>query len=71
MKLFFGILTAFFCAALVIQIRSRFVKRLVGVWGRTSLAAQWLGLQASTAGGRGSIPGLGTKIPHATQPINK
>ena len=31
----------------------------------TSLAAQWLGLRASTAGGAGSIPGWGTKIPHA------
>ena len=30
-----------------------------------SLAVQWLGLRASTAGGRGSIPGRGTKIPHA------
>ena len=31
----------------------------------TSLAVQWLGLCASTAGGAGSIPGWGTKIPHA------
>ena len=28
----------------------------------TSLAVQWLGLHASTAGGMGSIPGRGTKI---------
>ena len=34
-------------------------------WGN-SLAVQWLGLHASTAGGTGSIPGQGTKIPHAT-----
>ena len=27
---------------------------------------QWLGLCASSAGGMGSIPGWGTKIPHAT-----
>ena len=27
----------------------------------TSLAVQWLGLCASTAGGTGSIPGQGTK----------
>ena len=27
--------------------------------------AQWLGLSASTAGGTRSIPGWGTKIPHA------
>ena len=31
----------------------------------TSLAIQWLRLQASTAGGVGSIPGLGTKLLHA------
>ena len=29
----------------------------------TSLAVQWLRLHASNAGGMGSIPGLGTKIP--------
>ena len=33
---------------------------------------QWLGLHTSTGwgggGGAGSIPGWGTKIPHATQP---
>ena len=28
---------------------------------------QWLGLWASTAGGMGSNPGQGTKIPHALQ----
>ena len=32
-----------------------------------SLAVQWLGLCASTAGGVGSIPGQGTKIPHAAE----
>ena len=32
----------------------------------TSLAVQWLSLHASTAGGMGSIPGGGTKIPDAT-----
>ena len=30
-----------------------------------SLAVQWLGLHASTAGGMASIPGQGTMIPHA------
>ena len=30
-----------------------------------SLVIQWLGLHASTAGGIGSVPGWGTKIPHA------
>ena len=33
------------------------------VWG-TSLAVQWLRLQASTAGNMGSTPGRGTKILH-------
>ena len=31
-----------------------------------SLVVQWLKLQASNAEGTGSIPGQGTKIPHAT-----
>ena len=30
-----------------------------------SLAVQWLGLHTSTAEDTGSIPGQGTKIPHA------
>ena len=34
------------------------------IWG-TSLAVQWLRLCASTAVGAGSIPGQGTKSPHA------
>ena len=38
---------------------------------RTSLPVQWLRLWASTAGGTGSIPGWGTKIPHATWPKKK
>ena len=33
----------------------------------TSLAVQWLRLHTSSAGGMGSIPGRGTKIPHAVQ----
>ena len=32
---------------------------------RTSLVVQWLRLRGSNAGGVGSIPGWGTKIPHA------
>ena len=32
---------------------------------RNSLVVPWLGLRASTAGGLGSIPRWGTKIPHA------
>ena len=33
----------------------------------TLLVVQWLGLRASTARGMDSIPGWGTKIPHAMQ----
>ena len=33
----------------------------------TSLVVQWLKLQASSAGGVGSIPGWGSKIPHAAR----
>ena len=33
----------------------------------TSLVVQWLRLRALNAGGTGSIPGWGTKIPHAAQ----
>ena len=39
--------------------------------GGTSLVVQWLRLHASMAGGVGSIPGQGTKIPHAARPKNK
>ena len=38
---------------------------------QTSLAVQWLKLHASTAGSTGSIPGEGTKIPHAIQHSHK
>ena len=38
-----------------------------GVGGGTSLAVQWLGLHVSSAGGAGSIPGRGTKVPCAMQ----
>ena len=34
----------------------------------TSLAVQWLRLWASTARGKGLIPGQGPKIPHVAQP---
>ena len=37
----------------------------------TSLVVQWLRICASTAGGMGSIPGWGTKIPHAAQSSQK
>ena len=36
------------------------------VAGRTSLMVLWLRLHASTPGSMGSVPGQGTKIPHAT-----
>ena len=41
--------------------------RLLG----NSLAVQWLGLHAPTAGGTGSIPSWGTKSPHATEHSQK
>ena len=37
----------------------------------TSLVVQWLRPHASNAGGTSSIPGRGTKIPHATQQKKK
>ena len=37
----------------------------------TSLAAHWLRLCTSNAGGVGLIPGWGTKMPHGTAKINK
>ena len=38
----------------------------------TSLVVQWLRLHALNAGGPGSIPGQGTKIPHApTKPTHR
>ena len=40
-----------------------------------SLVVQWLRVCTANAGGVGSIPGLGTKIPHAAwrgqMPINR
>ena len=41
----------------------QFQNELIG----NSLAVQWLGLLASTAGGLGLIPGRGTKIPQAAR----
>ena len=37
----------------------------------SSLVVQWLGLLTSTAGGTGSIPGLGTKIQQHDQKKKK
>ena len=45
--------------------------RNIKMFRRKSLAAQWLRLCASIAGGTGSIPGWGTKIPQAAQPKKK
>ena len=45
-----------------------FVLQIVTLW--TSLEVQWLKLHTSTAGGIGSVPDLGTKIPCA-QPQNQ
>ena len=42
-----------------------------GTAAGTSLVVQWLRLCASTARGASSIPGWGTKIPHAAQPKKK
>ena len=38
----------------------------MGIRG-TSLVVQWLRLRAANAGGVDSIPGRGTKIPHAVR----
>ena len=43
-----------------------FIFRLVLSWG-TSLVIQWLRLHTFTTGGVGSIPGRGTKSPHAAK----
>ena len=41
-------------------------------WAKgTPLAVQWLRLHTSNAGGAGSIPGQGAKIPHASRPKNQ
>ena len=40
-------------------------------WPRTSLVVQWLRCCTSTAGGKGLIPGQGTKILHAGQAVAK
>ena len=42
------------------------VYELQKLYAGNSLAAQWLKLRDSTAGGLGSIPDRGTKIPHAS-----
>ena len=49
----------------VILYNSTHIKYLK--WSEVSLAVQWLRLCASTAGGMGSIPGWGIKIPCAME----
>ena len=51
----------------VVQFKKILNGRAVLKVHRTSLAAQWLRLCASTAEGVGLIPDQGTKIPQATQ----
>ena len=49
-----------------LKIHSQFLNiKTQSVGKRTSLVVHWLRLQASTAGGKGSIPGWGAKIAHA------
>ena len=45
------------------QVEEREIKTQEG----TSLVVQWLGLHTPSVRGAGSIPGRGTKIPHAKQ----
>ena len=46
---------------------SAFLKEAPG----TRLVVQWLRFHTSTAGGMGSIPSQGAKIPYAVRPKNK
>ena len=53
--------------SLLLDAAGRVVKMVIKCFTlRTSLEVQWLRHQTTTAGGVGSIPGLGTKILHAT-----
>ena len=53
--------------SLLLDAAGRVVKMVIKCFTLgTSLEVQWLRHQTSTAGGVGSIPGLGTKILHAT-----
>ena len=51
---------------LVITVCCFLIYKLFKITQGNSLAVQWLGRHASTAGGMGSIPGRSTKIPQAT-----
>ena len=50
---------------------AEYIKSFKAVRPGTSLEVQWLGLQASTAGAPGSIPGRGTKILQASWEARK
>ena len=54
-------------------LRNKFWKQMNPSFGnaRTSLVVHWLRLFSSTAGGKDSIPGWGTKIPHGTWSSHK
>lgn len=45
--------------------KDKMIQHKKPVWPEAFPVALWLGLQAVTAGGTGSIPGWGTEIPHA------
>ena len=50
---------------------SNIVTILIISLSRNSLAVQWLGFHANTTGSTGSVPGQGTKMPHAVHPSQK
>ena len=53
------------CNSVSKKTRLGMLQQKTKISAMTSLVAQWLGLSASTAWGTGSVPGQGTKIPHA------
>ena len=63
MSIQFSLFVSLSVFALCLQRRGCLKISLAG----NSLAVQWLGLRAPTAGGPSSIPGWGTKIPQAAQ----
>ena len=62
-----GCLTKRILAVLKVTRKCKGDRMILKLSMGTSLAVQWLGLCASTAGGERSIPGQGTKIPQAMQ----
>ena len=51
----------------IVTIKNIYLKAYTGI----SLVVQWLRLCLPNAGGVGSIPGQGAKIPHASWPKNQ